>query len=308
MFRDRGALALVTTTRSAAVARPLLGIVFICATTSMVPFMDAIAKHLSTTLPITEILWARYIFHLMILLPVVLWRHGFRQLRPAQPLLHAIRGTILVTSTGCFFVAISRMAIADALSLLFVAPLAVTALSPVLLGEHVGGRRWTAVGVGFLGALIIMRPGLGVFQEASLWALAAGLGYALFIIVTRKLSGQSPPLVTLTTTAIFGVIATTAIVPFDWVPPSSAQWSLLVGMGVIVFVSDLLFIKAFDHASAASLAPILYFEIVASTFVSYVFFNDFPDRWTWLGVSIVIASGVYISVRERRRACAPSGA
>ena len=291
----------MTTTASPAAARPLIGIAFICATTSLVPLMDVIAKHLSASLPIAEILWARYFFQLTILLPVVLWRHRLRELRPRQPLLHAIRGIIVVASTGFFFVAISRMAIADALSILFVAPLIVTALSPFLLGEHVGARRWTAVGVGFLGTLVIMRPGFGVFQEASLWALAAGLGYALFIIVTRKLSGQSPPLVTLATTTILGVLATTVIVPFDWVPPSALQWGLLALMGVIVFAADLLLIKAFDHASAPLLAPILYFEIVMSTIVSYVFFSDFPDRWTWLGVTIVIASGVYISLREHRR-------
>ena len=291
----------MTTTASPAAARPLIGIAFICATTSLVPLMDVIAKHLSASLPIAEILWARYLFQLTILLPVVLWRHRLRELRPRQPLLHAIRGIIVVASTGFFFVAISRMAIADALSILFVAPLIVTALSPFLLGEHVGARRWTAVGVGFLGTLVIMRPGFGVFQEASLWALAAGLGYALFIIVTRKLSGQSPPLVTLATTTILGVLATTVIVPFDWVPPSALQWGLLALMGVIVFAADLLLIKAFDHASAPLLAPILYFEIVMSTIVSYVFFSDFPDRWTWLGVTIVIASGVYISLREHRR-------
>ena len=280
---------------------PMQGIMLICCAVVLFSVMTILFKALLADYTVAQAVWARYFFQLTILLPVVLWRHRLRELRPRQPLLHAIRGIIVVASTGFFFVAISRMAIADALSILFVAPLIVTALSPFLLGEHVGARRWTAVGVGFLGTLVIMRPGFGVFQEASLWALAAGLGYALFIIVTRKLSGQSPPLVTLATTTILGVLATTVIVPFDWVPPSALQWGLLALMGVIVFAADLLLIKAFDHASAPLLAPILYFEIVMSTIVSYVFFSDFPDRWTWLGVTIVIASGVYISLREHRR-------
>ena len=291
----------MTTAANGITARPLVGVVLVCASTSIVPFLDAIAKHLSASLPILEIVWARYAFHLVVLLPVVLWRHQLRELRPRAPLLHVARGVILVGSTAFFFVAISRMAIADALSILFVAPLIVTALSPFLLGEHVGPRRWTAVIVGFLGGVIIIRPGFGVFDDAALWALAAGLGYALFLIVTRKLSGRSPPLITLTMTAAFGALATSVVVPFNWVPPSALQWGLLAAMGVVVFGSDLMMIKAFDHAPASLLAPILYFEIVMSTIVSYVFFSDFPDRWTWLGVSIVIASGIYISVRERHR-------
>jgi len=277
----------------------LTGILLIVLSSSIVPIMDGFAKVLSDRYPILEIVWARYFFHLLYLLPIVIVRYGPSALLPQHPTLQIIRGGLLLTSTYLFFAAISKMPIADALALVFISPLIVTALSSVLLGEHVGPRRWIAVWVGFIGALIIIRPGLVAIDTGTLLALGAGGVYALYMVATRKLSGTSPPLVTLTYTALLGAVVMSAVVPFQWVTPNSFDLFLMAAMGGCAAVGHFLLIKAFEYASASVLAPFGYSEIIMATVVGFIVFGDFPDTWTWFGVAIIICSGVYVSFRER---------
>ncbi len=287
---------------SAAEDSPARGIVLMLAAMAVVPVMDGVAKHLSASFPVLQVVWARYFFHLLILLPVVLWRHGAGALLLRNPWLQVARGGFLLGSTGLFFAAIAVMPIADALALVFVAPLVVTALSPLILGERVGLRRWTAVGVGFVGVVVIVRPGLSAFHPGMLLALGAGTVYAFYSLATRKLSGSAPPLVTLVYTALLGALVMSALVPVVWTPPGTEDLFWMVLMGALAAAGHFLVIKSFEHAEASLLAPLGYSEIVMATVVGYVAFGDFPDAWTWLGVAIVIASGVYVSLRERRGA------
>ncbi len=287
---------------SAAEDSPAKGIVLMLAAMAVVPVMDGVAKHLSASFPVLQVVWARYFFHLLILLPVVLWRHGAGALLLRNPWLQVARGGFLLGSTGLFFAAIAVMPIADALALVFVAPLVVTALSPLILGERVGLRRWTAVGVGFVGVVVIVRPGLSAFHPGMLLALGAGTVYAFYSLATRKLSGSAPPLVTLVYTALLGALVMSALVPVVWTPPGTEDLFWMVLMGALAAAGHFLVIKSFEHAEASLLAPLGYSEIVMATVVGYVAFGDFPDAWTWLGVAIVIASGVYVSLRERRGA------
>jgi drug/metabolite transporter (DMT)-like permease len=186
------------------------------------------------------------------------------------------------------------------LALVFISPLIVTALSPLILGEHVGIRRWSAVIVGFCGALVIIRPGLGVFEPAALLAAGAGAVYATYLIATRKLSGSAPPLVTLAYTALLGAVVMTAIQPAVWIWPAPTDWLWMAGMGALAATGHFLLIKAFDHAPASVLAPFTYSEMAMATAVGYFAFGDFPDALTWVGVAIIVASGLYISFRERK--------
>lgn len=281
---------------------PAKGIVLMLAAMAVVPVMDGVAKHLSASFPVLQVVWARYFFHLLILLPVVLWRHGAGALLLRNPWLQVARGGFLLGSTVLFFAAIAVMPIADALALVFVAPLVVTALSPLILGERVGLRRWTAVGVGFVGVVVIVRPGLSAFHPGMLLALGAGTVYAFYSLATRKLSGSAPPLVTLVYTALLGALVMSALVPVVWTPPGTKDLFWMVLMGALAAGGHFLVIKSFEHAEASLLAPLGYSEIVMATVVGYVAFGDFPDAWTWLGVAIVITSGVYVSLRERRGA------
>lgn len=279
---------------------PLKGIALMLGAMAVVPLMDGVAKHLSATVPVLQVVWARYFFHLLILLPVVLWRHGAGALALRNPWLQVVRGGFLLSSTILFFAAIAVMPIADALALVFVAPLIVTALSPLALGERIGPRRWTAVCAGFVGVLVIVRPGLTVFHVGMLLALGAGTVYALYSLATRKLAGSAPPLVTLTYTALLGALVMSAAAPAFWVEPQASDVAWMLLMGLLAACGHFLIIKSFECAQASLLAPLGYSEMVMATVVGYLAFGDFPDPWTWAGVAIVIASGVYVSLRERR--------
>lgn len=286
--------------KTAEPANTLTAILLILAAMTLVPMMDGIAKYLSSSYPVTQIVWARYFFHLLALLPIVWWRYGRRALVPRRPVLQVIRGGLLLGSTVLFFAAIAQMPLADALALVFVSPLVVTALSPLLLGETVGMRRWSGVVVGFLGACLIIRPGLEVMQWGSLLALGAGTVYALYIIATRKLSGSAPPLVTLTYTALLGAVVMSVLTPGAWITPGLKDLALMIGMGLLAAAGHFLLIKAFERAPASLLAPFSYSEIVMATIIGYVVFGDFPDPWTWVGIAVIVASGLYISLRERK--------
>jgi drug/metabolite transporter (DMT)-like permease len=281
--------------------RPLKAIGLMLLATSIVPFMDAIAKHLTQTYPVTEVVWARYFFHVLFLAPLILWRLGPRAFFPDRIVLQIVRGGFLLTSTIFFFGALAKIPITDTLAVAFIAPLIVTALSPIVLGEHVGLRRWIAVCLGFTGMLVVMRPGLAVFQPASLLAAGAGVTYAAYFLLTRKLSGTAPPIVTLAFTALLGMVVMSIwVAPRFVVPASSFDWLLMVCVGLIAAIGHYILIRAMEMASASLLAPFSYNELIGATILGFFVFGDFPDLWTWVGLFIVIGSGLYISLRERQ--------
>lgn len=282
--------------------RPLTGLLLMLGAMVVLPVMDGFAKDLSRRHPVMQVVWARYLFHLLAMLPIVLWRFGPRALWPRRVGVQLLRGGLLLGATSLFFAAIAQMELATTLALFFVSPLVVTMLGPKVLGERVGWRRWAAVLIGFGGVLVILRPGGGVLQAAALLALGAGVVHGLYLLTTRKLAGSAPPLVTLAYTAIVGAVVMSALVPFRWVPPSPRDFGQMVLLGVLAAVGHFLLIKAFDHAPATWLAPLGYTEIVTSTLVGLVAFGDFPDGPTWIGITIIVGSGLFISVRERRAA------
>ena len=273
----------------------------------MIPIMDGLAKILCADYPIAEIVWARYFFHLLFMLPLIIYKYGPTALLPPNIGLQIIRGGLLLSSTILFFAAIANRPLADCLALVFVYPIIVTALSSILLGEKVGARRWGAVSVGFFGALVIIRPGLSYVDQGTIYAISAGAIYALYVIATRKLSGSTKPIVTLTFTALLGAVIMSAWIPFHWVTPSTIDWYLMAAMGGCAALGHFLLIKAIDHAPVSILAPFGYSEIIMATVIGFVVFGDFPDITTWLGVAIIISSGVYISIRERKAGVVPFG-
>jgi drug/metabolite transporter (DMT)-like permease len=271
------------------------------AATQVVPLMDGFAKYLSPRYPAWQLTWCRFFFHFLALLPVVLVKFERRELWPRQPTLQIARGAFLVVATALFFAAIARIPLATALALLFCYPLIVSVLSPFVLGERADLSRWPVVVVGFIGILVILRPGLIAMDWGSVLALLAGCAYSLYFLATRKLSGTAPPLVTLAYTAVFGVFVLTATAPLYWVQPAVADLPYMAGIGLAAACGHYLIILAFERAPASVLAPLGYGEIVMATVIGYVVFGEFPDRWTWLGIAIVIGSGTYVLVRERER-------
>jgi drug/metabolite transporter (DMT)-like permease len=262
------------------------------------PVMDGFAKFLSDDLPILQITWARYFFTVVFTLPIMIFFFKKQLVWSDKPKLQILRGLILLSANICFFYAISIISLAKALTLAFVAPLIVTAFSPVMLGEKVGFRRWTAVVIGFVGSLVVIRPGFVELNFASLAALGTGILYGFYLIITRKLSTSDNPLLTLLMTGMVGAILVSAIIPFYWVKPSLNQWSLMAGIGVFACIGHLFLILSLKYADASKLAPLGYTEIIPNVLIGYYFFSELPDNWTYLGLFIIILSGLYISRRE----------
>ena len=268
---------------------------------AILPVIDVLAKFLGQAgLPIVIVVWARAVFGSLATLPFALRDAGPAALRPKQPLLHLARAVLLFAATFSFFVALKSLPIADALAIFFVNPLVVTLLSALVLGEQVGPRRWAAVAVGFIGTLVIIRPGFAEVNAGTLFALAAGFMLGSYFVLTRAMAGRASAAVLTFQTNAIGAALLTALLPLVWHAPAPQQWLMLVGIGVIATLGHLLITRAYEQAEASLLAPFAFTEIVMATLLGWWFFGDWPDAWTLAGVTILIASAVYISLRERR--------
>ena len=266
---------------------------------AILPFMDTIAKYLSVELSFFQITWARYFFTVFFTLPLMFFFFRKNLTWSTQPKLQIFRGLTLFFANILFFYSISIISMAKALTLAFVAPLITTALSPIFLGEKVGFRRWSAVIIGFIGSIIVIRPGFIEFNLATIASLGTGFFYGIYLVITRKLHNSDSPLLTLLLTGVVGALIASAIVPVVWINPTFNQWSLLALMGIFACLGHLFLILSLKYADASKLAPFGYFEIVTNIILGYYFFGDFPHYWTWLGLTIIICSGIYISYRER---------
>ena len=264
----------------------------------MLPIMDGFAKYLSAELPVLQITWARYFFTVVFIFPLMLFFFKKYLVWTDKPKLQLIRGLILLTANISFFYSISVISLPKALTLAFVAPLVVTAFSPFFLGESVGYRRWAAVIIGFIGSLVVIRPGFLEINLASLAALGTGIMYGFYLIITRKLSTSDNPLLTLLLTGVVGAIIATTFMPFVWVSPTFNQWSIMAAIGLFACIGHLFIILSLKYADASKLAPFSYFEIVTNIIIAYYFFGDFPDSYTFLGLFIIVFSGIYISRRD----------
>ncbi len=264
----------------------------------VLPFMDTIAKYLSSELSFFQITWARYFFTVFWTLPFMFFFFRKNLRWSENPKLQILRGLTLFSANICFFYSISVISMAKALTLAFVAPLVTTAISPFFLNEKVGLRRWVAVLVGFIGSLVVIRPGFLEFNLASIAALATGCFYGVYVVITRKLHSTDNPLLTLLLTGVVGAIIASFLVPVVWVNPTLIQWSWLALMGIFACLGHILLILSLRHADASKLAPFGYFEIITNIILGYYVFRDFPDLWTFLGLFIIISSGIYIFRRE----------
>ena len=264
----------------------------------IVPVMDAFAKHLSSSMDVLQITWARYFFTVVFTLSLMLLFYRKTLVWSKEPTLQLIRGLIFVFSTYLFFYAISEISLPKALTLAFVAPICVTALSPFFLNEKVGLKRWTAVSMGFIGTLIVIRPGFIEFNLATFAALGNGICYGFYLIITRKLSTSDNSLLTLLFSGVVGTIIISLFMPSVWVNPSVNQWIMMALIGFIASMAHLFIILSLKYADASKLAPLGYTEIITNIIISYYFFYELPDNWTYLGLFIIVLSGIYISHRE----------
>lgn len=283
-------------------ANPLIGIGLVLCAMAILPLIDVCAKFLGQQgVPILQMVWARFFFGSAFTLPFALKAAGKRAFKPVNPLFNAGRATALIAGTFFFFMALKYLPIADTLAIYFVQPILITALSPILLREHVGIRRWITVAIGFLGVLIIIRPGFQAFNLGVVFALMSGLCSSVYIIITRHLTGKAIAIVTTFQTSVMGAIALTAALPLYWSAVGTPQIILLVLLGAIAIAGHYLITKAYDYAEASLLSPFNYTEMIMAVIAGWYFFGDFPDAWTFVGVAILICCAIYISLRERKR-------
>lgn len=278
-----------------------VGILYILAAVMVIATMDMLAKFLMRDHSVPMIAWARYNFHIVLMLPL-LARLGPKKILTTRRLgLQIGRASLLLATTFLIFGALRFIPLADMTTITMAAPLIATVLSVPILRERVGPRRWLAVFIGFGGVLVVVRPGAGLFDGGAVLALSAAITFALYQVTTRAISRTDGPLTTLFYTALVGAIVTNMIVPFFWQWPSPLGWAYLALTGGLGALGQFLFIKAYGHAPASTLAPYIYTILIWSAGLGVLVFGDFPDIWTLTGAAIIIASGIYIWHREHRR-------
>jgi drug/metabolite transporter (DMT)-like permease len=278
----------------------MLGIALMVSAMLIFPFLDVCAKFLGQWgIPVIEIVWGRLFFGLILSGPILIWREGIESLRPRDAKVNALRGFFLVVSTMMFFGALHYQGVAETLAIYFVQPLFITALAPIVLQEKVGINRWLAVVIGFVGVLIIIRPGYLELNPGVFLAAGAGLGSAVTLLLTRKLAGKSSAIANTVYTNFFGTIfASLILIPF-WVTPNLNLLLFMVLLASIGTLANFLVILAMENAEASLLAPLGYTEMINAVLAGWYFFGNFPDGWTFVGVAILITCAVYISYRER---------
>ena len=259
---------------------------------------DPMTKYLVHNYPVPFVMWGRYLFFVLAVL-VVLHRRFLPLAATQRPILQTARSFLHVVFIAFFNLGLYFLPIADANAILFATPLIVTALSVPFLGERVGFHRWSAIAVGFAGALLIIRPGAETMRLAALLPLAAAFTTAVYQIATKRLSRTDSALTTLIYTAVVGFIVMCFVVPFYWKSPDAVGWGLLAATGAIGAVGQFGMIKAYEAARASTVAPYFYTLLVWAIIYGYLFFGDLPDGWTVTGALTIVASGLYIVRRER---------
>lgn len=291
----------MSTTPAPLTERRLFGIGLTLAAYFMFTGIDSSAKWLAIGgIPAAQVVFLRYVTHLALVLGIHVPQTGFTLIRTASLRTQALRAAMLLGATTCNFTAVRYLPLTVTGAIAFTMPLILCALSVPLLGETVGWRRWTAIIIGFLGIIVIVRPGTEAFHPASLLCLAAAVFTAFYFILTRRMAGRDSPA---TQQFYVGLFATVILLPMAnpfWVwPTEPSVWIAFFAIGMFGFVGHQLFTVATGFAPASVLAPFAYFQIIFMAASSWLLFNQPPDIWLYLGAPIVIGSGLYIWLRER---------
>ena len=279
----------------------LKAIVLMCAAVTLFSCLDATAKYLvsHSEIATAQVVWLRFAGQALLMTAILGPRTIPSLLRTNKLGLQIVRSFLMVACTAFNFIAIQYLRLDQTVAMAFLAPLVVAALAGPLLGEWVGWRRMLAILTGFAGILIVVRPGFTEVHWAFAVAFMAMLAYAFFMLITRKLSTFDPPLVTLFYALIAGTVLGAPVALAQWVwPVDAVQWLQLLSLGAFGGLGHYLLILAYRLAPASSVSPFLYFQLLSMVILGYLVFGDLPDRWTLMGSSVVIASGIYLVHRE----------
>jgi len=274
------------------------GIGFMLAMTVCFSTLDASAKYVTHELPLWMVMWGRYTFHFLFIMVFLLQGAPGKILRTRNIKMQILRSFLLFSAGITFWAGLMYLPLADCTVMAFISPLLVTVLSVLFLGEKFGSHRWKVVVIGLVGALIVIRPGMGIVSWAVVLPLMAAAFYATLQITTRVLGQQDNALTTLFYTSICGTIFSSVMAVFFWQTPTPYQWLMLMWLGLIGAIGHYFMIKAFERAPASLLAPFDYVTLVWATLLGYFIFGDLPDGWTIIGGIIIVASGLYLVRRE----------
>ena len=289
------------------VERPLLAIGLVLLAHLVFVAADGASKHLTTDMSTPQIVWLRYGIVVLLLVPVVWYRRAEHPFRTTQPALHLLRGMMIVASSVLFVWALQHLPLELCTAIGFVSPFFVTALSVPFLGESVGVRRWVAVGLGFVGVLLILRPSGVAFQWPMLLPLMSSFCWAVSLILIRRMRGSERALTIMVYSSLVGWIASAPLALPLWRPPDAFEWLLLTAIASFSALGQYLVIHAFIMASASTLAPFSYSSILWAVLIGLLVFGTFPDAPTLAGTSILIGAGLYVWHRERVRATSATG-
>lgn len=280
--------------------RTPLGIAFIVASFLGFSMSDAMAKWLGQSFSPVEIVFFRHLFG-MLPAAAIVWRvGGWASLRTTRPWLHVGRALLLFIAFLAFIWGLTGLPFAEAVAISFTAPLFITALSGPLLGEAVGIRRWSAVAAGFVGMLIMLRPGTDAFSLPAALVLVSALAFALAMLLTRRMARTESNAAMLVYTSIGGMLLCLPVLPLVWQAPLGGDLGNFAFLGIVGGSAAYLMIAAHRHAPAVVLAPYVYTELVWAAIIGWLVWREVPDAGVWLGALVIVLAGIYIAHREAR--------
>lgn len=271
--------------------QPLLGVLLILVSCLVLASHDGLSKHLTLIYPVFLVIWARYMAQTVLMAALFAPRMGRRVFHTLRPGLQLCRGLSLVSVSMMFISGLSFIPLAEATAVIFLTPLLVT-IASALLGEHVSRSQWLAVGCGLIGVMIIVRPGGALFTPAILLPFGAAVSFTLYQLVTRRLSATDHPVTSNFLTSVVGSLVMSVLVIFNWQTPTLHDALLMAALGAMAMSGHLLLTNAFRFASAATLAPFTYAQIIFAGVVGFFAFGHVPDLGAILGMAIIIASGL----------------
>ena len=281
----------------------LTGIALMCGAVALFALLDTAAKFLSVQMPTSQIVAARYVSAFILALVLINPVTHPRLLVTRRPVLQIVRSVLMLATTAFNFIALRYLQLDQTLSIMFSTPFLIALLAGPILGESLDWRRWAAIGIGFAGVLLVTRPGAGGIHPAALFSVIGALSYALYAIMTRALSRLDTNETTLFYSNLVGLVVMVPILPFVWTPPQDAlSWVLMLVTGIFGGLGHYLLIVGHRLAPASVLSPFIYSQMVWMIALGYFVFGDVPNHWTMAGAAIVMASGLYLIHRERRRA------
>lgn len=309
-----GARVVARSGRSAALITPPValpqrdnrrGVVFMLLAVSLFSLGDAGVKWLSADYPVLQIVFLRSVAALLPLGCYLWFVSGVRALYTRYPAKHLLRSLLGIGFVGCLFYAYAHLPLANVVAIHFAAPLFITALSMPLLGERVGAWRWSAVLVGFVGVLIMVRPRGEDFNSAAWVAVLGTLFYALAVIVVRRISRTETSGAIVFYNLMMAICLSGLATAFHWVPPTPLDWGFFLLIGSLGGMAQICITNAFRFGELSVVAPLEYLTILMATGLGYLIWGDLPDGWVWLGTAVVVASGLVILHRETRRPVSP---